>query len=62
MTFITEQDYEHANECGNGPKNRMEGGDLTDDIDINDPNSPLKKKHKKEVAAPLAEIHYKKPE
>lgn len=62
MTIITEQDYEHANERGNGPKNRMEGGDLTDDIEINDPDSLFKKKPKKEVVAPTVEIHYTKPE
>ncbi len=62
MTSITEQDYKRANERGNGPKNRMEGGELTDDIDINDPDSPLKKKRKKEVVKPIAEMRYKKPE
>lgn len=39
MTFIKETDYTHSNERGNGPKERMEGGDQTDDIDINDPQS-----------------------
>lgn len=62
MTSITEQDYKHANERGNGPRNRMEGGELTDDIQINDPDSPLKKQRKKEVAEPIAELHYRKPE
>lgn len=61
MTIITEQDYQHANERGNGSKNRMEGGDLTDDIEINDPDSLLKKKPKKEAVAPIAELHYTKP-
>jgi hypothetical protein len=62
MTSITEQDYEHANTRGNGPRNRMEGGDLTDDIEINDPDSPLKKKLKKEVVEPVTVLEYKKPE
>lgn len=62
MTSITEQDYEHANARGNGPRNRMEGGDLTDDIEINDPDSPLKKKLKKEVVEPVTALQYKKPE
>lgn len=61
MTSITEQDYQHASERGNGPKARMEGGDLTDDIEINDPDSPLKKKHKKEVVEPSVELRYTKP-
>lgn len=39
MTSIKETDYKHPNERGNGPKERMEGGDLTDDIDINDPET-----------------------
>jgi len=39
MTSSTEKDYDHPNERGNGPKERMEGGDLTDDIDINDPET-----------------------
>ena len=43
MTSIKETDYQHPNERGNGPKERMEGGDLTDDIDINDPET--RKKH-----------------
>jgi hypothetical protein len=43
MTSKKETDYQHANERGNGPKERMEGGDLTDDIDINDPET--RKKH-----------------
>lgn len=62
MTSITEQDYKRANERGNGPKNRMEGGELTDDIEINDPESPLKKKRKKDVVKPIVEMRYKKPE
>jgi hypothetical protein len=47
MTSIKETDYEHANERGNGPKERMEGGDLTDDIDINDPET--REKHLKGI-------------
>lgn len=38
MTSRKEIDYEHANLAGNGPKERMEGGDETDDIFINDPD------------------------
>jgi hypothetical protein len=62
MTSITQQDYEHANERGNGPKYRMEGGDMTDDISINDPDSPLKKKRKKEVETSSAMPQHKSPE
>ncbi|RYY74284.1 MAG: hypothetical protein EOO52_15630 [Gammaproteobacteria bacterium] len=47
MTSATEKDYDHANERGNGPKERMEGGDLTDDIDINDPET--REKHIKGI-------------
>jgi len=61
MTSIRELDYEHANERGNGPRNRMEGGDLTDDIEINNPDNPLKKKRKKIVTTPKVELRYKKP-
>lgn len=32
------------NERGNGPKARIEGGDQTDDISINDPDSLLRPK------------------
>lgn len=42
MSSIKEQDLDHANERGNGPKDRMEGGDQTDDIDINDPETRRK--------------------
>lgn len=42
MTSIKEKDYNHANQRGNGPKARMEGGDQTDDISINDPDSLLR--------------------
>lgn len=45
MTTIHEQDLNHANERGNGPKKRMEGGDQTDDIAINNPDERLKEKH-----------------
>ncbi len=61
MTSITQQDYQHANERGNGPKCRMEGGDMTDDISINDPDNPFKKKPKKEISAFHAIPPYKKP-
>jgi hypothetical protein len=62
MTLITQQDYKHANERGNGPKCRMEGGDMTDDISINDPNNPFKKKRKKKTVTANAMPQYKKPE
>ena len=39
MKSTNETDYDHANKRGNGPKERMEGGDQTDDIDINDPET-----------------------
>ncbi len=42
MTSIREKDYVHPNERGNGPKTRMEGGDETDDISINDPDTRTK--------------------
>jgi len=63
MTSIREKDYTHANERGNGPKARMEGGDQTDDISINDPDSLLRVKTKpktKAVENP-PELVYKKP-
>jgi len=47
MSSTKEKDYEHANERGNGPKERMEGGDQTDDIDINDPKT--REKHLKGI-------------
>ena len=62
MTSITQLDYQHANERGNGPKYRMEGGDMTDDISINDPDNPFKKKPKKDLVTPIAMPKYKKPE
>jgi hypothetical protein len=42
MTSVREKDYVHPNERGNGPKARMEGGDETDDISINDPDTRSK--------------------
>lgn len=39
MSSQKDKDYEHSNERGNLPKERMEGGDQTDDIDINDPET-----------------------
>ena len=39
MASSTETDYKNPNERGNGPKERMAGGDQTDDIDINDPGT-----------------------
>lgn len=47
MSSTKDKDYEHPNERGNGPKERMEGGDKTDDIDINDPVS--REKHLKGI-------------
>ncbi len=47
MSSTKDKDYEHPNERGNGPKERMEGGDQTDDIDINDPE--LRDKHLKGI-------------
>ena len=47
MTSATEIDYQHPNDRGNGPKERMEGGDQTDDIDINDPET--REKHLKGI-------------
>jgi hypothetical protein len=63
MTFIKEKDYNHANERGNGPKARMEGGDQTDDISINDPESLLRPEltKKQEKKAPLVTLKYTKP-
>ena len=49
MTSTKEEDYVHPNDRGNGPKKRMEGGDLTDDIEINDPDTRLHKKHIDEI-------------
>lgn len=51
MTSINEKDYMHSNARGNGPAKRMEGGDQTDDIEINDPNTPLKQQLKRESKA-----------
>ena len=39
MTSTKDTDYKHSNDRGNLPKERMEGGDQTDDIDINDPKT-----------------------
>lgn len=47
MPSTKEKDYEHANDRQNGPKERMEGGDQTDDIDINDPET--REKHLKGI-------------
>jgi hypothetical protein len=46
MTSIKEKDYEHGNRAGTGPAKKMVGGDLTDDIDINNPDTPEKKRIK----------------
>jgi len=48
MTSIKEIDYKHSNARGNGPAKRMEGGDQTDDIEINEPDTPIKQKLRKE--------------
>jgi hypothetical protein len=58
MTSSTEKDYDHANEQGNGPKERMEGGDLTDDIDINDPDT--REKHLKGIKHQEKKNRFKK--
>lgn len=50
MTSTQEKDYIHANERGNGPKARMEGGDQTDDISINDPDTRSKTPHQHTTA------------
>lgn len=44
MTSIKEKDYQHGNRAGTGPAKRMTGGDRTDDIEINNPDTPLKKR------------------
>lgn len=59
MTSIKQKDYEHSNVRGNGPAERMTGGDFTDDIDINDPNKPVKTP--KNERKPPKESEYKKP-
>lgn len=61
MTSIKEEDYKHSNECGNGPAKRMTGGDLTDDIQINDPNFPVKTPKSTGRGAPKPETEYEKP-
>lgn len=60
MTSIKEKDYEHSNGRGNGPAERMTGGDATDDIDINDPNTPVKTPKKNDVPTPKTQEEYKK--
>lgn len=60
MTYIKDKDYEHSNRAGNGPAERMEGGDLTDDIEINDPHKPANKPLEKDK--PIINLPpYKKP-
>ena len=46
MTSKKNEDYLHSNASKSGPAERMTGGDLTDDIDINDPCAPHKKNNK----------------
>lgn len=46
MTAKKDTDYRHSNGAGSGPAERMTGGDLTDDISINDPCAPHKKNNK----------------
>lgn len=48
MTAPKDKDYD-TNERGNGPKKRMEGGDLTDDIQINDPDTRIHRKHIEDI-------------
>ena len=52
MTSKKEEDYQHSNHAGTGPNNRMTGGDLIDDININDPCAPHKKQLKKCLTEP----------
>jgi len=54
MTEKKDTDYQHSNRAGTGPAKRMTGGDLTDDIDINDPCAPHKKNLKKCLTDPVA--------
>lgn len=62
MTLSKDKDYEHSNTAGNGPAKRMEGGDETDDIEINNPDTPLKKALKKEhTQIDTPELQYRKP-
>lgn len=46
MTSKQNEDYQHSNPAKTGPAERLTGGDLTDDIDINDPCAPHKKNNK----------------
>ena len=48
MTLKKDQDLIHANERGNGPKKRMEGGDQSDSLAINSPADRRREKHKDE--------------
>ena len=48
MTLKKDQDLIHANERGNGPKKRMEGGDQSDSLAINSPEDRRREKHKDE--------------
>ncbi|MEN0037948.1 MAG: hypothetical protein AAGC78_12820 [Cellvibrio sp.] len=54
MTSKKDEDYQHANRARTGPAKRMTGGDLTDDIEINDPCAPHKKQAKKCLTQPTA--------
>lgn len=68
MTSNRETDYVHSNERGNAPKARMEGGDETDDIAINDPDTraremrKIKSDQKKAEKFVLVEDQIVKPE
>lgn len=57
MTSIKDKDYEHGNRAGTGPAKKMVGGDLTDDIDINNPDTPEKKRIKAAKAERDKEAH-----
>lgn len=54
MTSKKDEDYKHSNRSGTGPAKRMTGGDLTDDIEINEPCAPHKKQSKKCQTQPVA--------
>ncbi|MEN0036703.1 MAG: hypothetical protein AAGC78_06530 [Cellvibrio sp.] len=43
MTSKKDENYQQSNPAKSGPAERMTGGDLTDDIEINDSCAPYKK-------------------
>ena len=48
MTLKKEEDLIHANERGNGPKKRMEGGEQSDDLSINSADDRRREKRKED--------------